>query len=233
MKKKNLVKRFFNFLSCFTKKRREKRREMSSLFDWEMNQLRENGFSEEILLMLEGQKRKVVRKACHYCYPVYLDAIPFFPVFSLKILEKVFKSPLLSVNQKEGSDLNLFDSINIDKIYNKIGLDKDFYFIFGGENGLNEDSISGISPDKAEKIFDHLQLKPLNINEVLSFLLLFSNLYNGGGERISVLGSRYRKDCFVPEFFRSRGGFRLSDDLINNNDKRKIYPTCLERLSFS
>lgn len=229
MKRKNLIKMFFNFFSCFA----EKRKEMNNLFDWEVDQLRKNGFPEKILFHLESQRKRVVKKACNYCYPVYLDSVPFFPVFSLEVLKEVFKSPLLSINQREGSELNLFDSINMEKIYNKIGLDKDFYFLFGAGNGLDEDSIAGISPEKAEKVFECLDITPMNVNEALSFLILFSSLYNGGGERISILGSRYRKEDFVPELFRCRNGFRLSDDLINNDDKKKVYPTCLKRISFS
>jgi len=229
MKKIKLFQRIIAFFACFS----EKKKKMSSLFDWQIGRLREVGFPEKILALLQRQKNKVVRRACNYCYPAYLDSIPFFPVFSLKVLEEVFKSPLLSVNQKEGAELNLFESINIEKVYNKVGLKEDFYFVFGGENGLNEDSIAGISPEKAEKVFDCLNLTPMNINETLSFLLLFSSLYNGGGEKISILGSRYRKEDFIPELFRSRDGFRLSDDLINNDDKKKVYPTCLKRISFS
>ncbi|HNV12481.1 MAG TPA: hypothetical protein PK686_00455 [bacterium] len=231
----SLWKKYFNLFLEFFSYVGDQEKKMGKTFDWQMSELEKKGIPAVILEKLKKKKRSVVFYACHQVYyPNYFEMIDFFPVIPFSVLKEKFDFPLFSINQEDGCLMNICESIDTDKIYNNSGPEtNEPYFVFGAESGLNENSISGVSPRSALRIFEKVQIKPMNLTEALSFLMLYGNLYNGNGEKISVLDSRYRKDSFVPEFSRSRKGFKLLDDLLDSNDRKKVYPAILQRHFYS
>lgn len=221
---------FVGFFSYITNQEKK----MGKIFDWQMSELEKKGIPVDLLLKFRKRKKQVVDFACHHVYyPTFFETIPFFPVVPYSILKEKFEFALFSLNQENKCPMNVCESIDADKIYHKLeGESQEPYFIFGGETGLNENSVSYMSIRQAMQAFDKIELKPMNVVEVFSLLLLFSSLYNGNGEKISVLGSRFRKEDFIPEFIRSRDGFKLSNDLIDSSDRKKVFPAYLQKHFF-
>ncbi|PKM91842.1 hypothetical protein CVU82_01385 [Candidatus Falkowbacteria bacterium HGW-Falkowbacteria-1] len=235
---KSKIKNFFGRISVFFQFKTKERIKLEKLFDWQMEQLKEIGISKDIISRFREKKDEVLNHFLYFCsLPGYYEMTAFLPVIPLEILKRSFPFPLSTINKQElssGSSRNLAESIDTEEVYD-LRSDTEIptpYFIFGLENGMNENSISSVSPSIAQDLFARTRLSPLNLSEALSMLIIFPGFYNGNGEKISIMGSRYRNEKVIPEFFRNGKGFQLSWAYDSNLGVEKVYPVCWERKFF-
>lgn len=228
------LKNFFKFLCGLFNFKTSKEKNLGSFFDWQIEKFKQKGISPDLLSEIEKQKEDVISFYIFdtYC-PSYFETIPFVLVIPLPILKNKFDYPLFSVNQEDGCLKNICESIEIEDVYSHgfIPENNKPYFLFCIESGMNEGSIFSVSPKEAERVFEKIKLNPLNVTEMLSFLMIFDDLY-GGEEKISLVSSRYRNNKNVPEFVKSRKGFMLKWDVFDNPDPKKVYPACWMRKQF-
>lgn len=236
--RKTKLRNFFRSASVFFQLKSKERIRLEELFDWQIEQLRENGIPKEVLSGIERKREKVLDHSFYFSSaPRYYETIPFLIVVPLGTLERFFSIPLSIINKAglfDGSLENIHKSIDTEDVHNIQSIIEfsEPYFVYNLENGMNERSISGVSPLLAQNLLEKTKMSPLSLSEVLSLLIIFPNIYNVKGEKITVMGSRYRNENLIPEFLKNDKGFQLQWSFLYDLGANRVYPACWERKFF-
>jgi len=206
------VKEAKNQLMAETKK--TKYENLESLFDSQIQTLKDRGCPEQIVELLTRQKSAVLSKASEMTFED--GHIPFIPVIP-RSYRSLYDLIAMVINKNKQGHCYLSPTVITDLIKTP----DDPYYIYNIENG---EDLLGKSPENAEKILKEQSRSPLTVAEVMALATHTDVLKE---HNVWILGSRYKVLGGVPYVFLDNDDQpRLTWGYIDESNSRSGTASC-------